>query len=59
VIDDCPQTAANVKMSQVVGEFRGMTVWKMGEVYVSTGNQQQYLSDEIKISGVEKHHQTP
>jgi len=46
-------------MSQVVGEFRGMTVWKMGEVYVSTGNQQQYLSDEIKISGVEKHHQTP
>ena len=35
VVEDCPQTAANAKMSQVVGGLRGTMVLKLSEVYMS------------------------
>ena len=35
VVEDCPQTATNAKMSQVVGVLRGTMVLKMSKVHMS------------------------
>ena len=58
VAENCPQTAANAKISQVVRRLRGTAVLKLSEVCMSVQFSVSHIQSLVVSPAVKQHHKS-